>query len=89
MQNLQAQQGQKKVTVTLRAESGTLKGSLIEYLQKYPNSIRGQVFETLLFRIGTVLFDNSSQMSQEKQEAERVEVAPALIYGFQRFLQRK
>lgn len=57
MQNLQVQQGQKEVTVTLRAEGGTLKGSLIEYLQKYPNSIRDQVLETLLFRIGTVLFD--------------------------------
>lgn len=71
--------GHKKLTITMRASAGSVKGELIEYLQSHPLGAVNIAEDMFLARFLPFLLD-----SKKKKESDRKEVLQCLgtLYGY-------
>lgn len=62
---------QKSLTVTIRSNSDTLKGKLIEYLQSHPFGANSVVEDTLLARFLPFLLDSKKKTSSDRKQVKQ------------------
>ena len=75
---------QKKLTVTLRGEEGSLKGQLIDYLRSHPNGARYLVIETLMSRLGPMLVKNQPELV-EKEKSQSHSIVRGYVTNLHKF----